>query len=425
MNTDSRHPDLPRPWWGPWRILIAVLLATLIVLALLMQTDWDLARIQELAKRQGTALTSQELGVAASPPEIVAVVGKLKNFDALTKSISYKNPSRFGLPIPEDFWTHYTDKPDLIVQLLITIDELGVDVIRETEDPNDFDLKLQSWFRIRPIANFLIMRLRLVETSHLCDESKRICRLIGNQPPNGSWSFSMRSSLINALASSLAYRLPDVKSLGGDPVDPLIPLVDDMAAYYRDCEAGQLTFEWAFFQNPEKALRAMNITVPNFLEFPVTRKFYFRLGRAGFMKKQLEWLRFLSTEPDLPGILLEAKRTSSGKRDWTALFRPSEVVSILLTHAFIVREYAMESALETEAKVRVLHAEAHGQPWPADPFDPKSGAVRRVERSGKLIGAYSVGNDGTDEAGSRSTDLCWPLYEELGRPKAGDPPPKP
>ena len=73
----------------------------------------------------------------------------------------------------------------------------------------------------------------------------------------------------------------------------------------------------------------------------------------------------------------------------------------------------------------MLAAELRATAWPIDQLDPAGKPVRRVERDGRLIGAYSVGADGVDDEGHAQTDRCWPLYAPLGTPKAGDPLPTP
>ncbi len=64
----------------------------------------------------------------------------------------------------------------------------------------------------------------------------------------------------------------------------------------------------------------------------------------------------------------------------------------------------------------VLCAELTGGPWPADRCAPAGTILRRLERDGRLIAAYSVGRNGVDDGGFATTssgfvdDQVFPLY---------------
>jgi hypothetical protein len=72
----------------------------------------------------------------------------------------------------------------------------------------------------------------------------------------------------------------------------------------------------------------------------------------------------------------------------------------------------------TLLRCRLVSAELKRQAWPRDCFDPTGATLRRIERDGRLIGAYSVGFDGVDNHGQHSRDECWQLYAPLSRPSA-------
>ena len=81
--------------------------------------------------------------------------------------------------------------------------------------------------------------------------------------------------------------------------------------------------------------------------------------------------------------------------------------------------------LKTTLNLRLLSADLAGTAWPVDPDDPAGVILRKIHRDGRLIGAYSVGPDGRDDGGDTRNDWCFALREQLGSPKASDPPPKP
>jgi hypothetical protein len=60
--------------------------------------------------------------------------------------------------------------------------------------------------------------------------------------------------------------------------------------------------------------------------------------------------------------------------------------------------------------LRILLAELQGQSWPMDPFDREKNQLHRLEREGKLMGAYSFGQNRKDDGGDKTKDDYFPLY---------------
>jgi hypothetical protein len=284
---------------------------------------------------------------------------------------------------------------------------------------------------VKRTIDFLCDRLRAVEPSELPVEVHRICRLIKTIPPNSTLCFVIKWGSLKRLLASLTYRLADIGATVPDTIDPALALVEDLPSFYRECAKGQLVYQWVFLQDASRRVRDQGMNLPKILDTRAGLEFWCRAGRSGVLQKQLEWLRFLSTGPDLVSMWQESKGYRIA-RGWTIMLRPADLLTIALMPDYkdlnpwtSEREITVRMTLELSLLARVLHAETHGSDWPSDVFDPNGNPLRRIERGGKLIGAYSVGEDGIDDHGSRSSDKCWPLYEELGRPKAKDPVPAP
>lgn len=64
----------------------------------------------------------------------------------------------------------------------------------------------------------------------------------------------------------------------------------------------------------------------------------------------------------------------------------------------------------TTLRGRLIAAELQGQPWPIDTFDETDALLRPITRDGRIIAAYSVGDDGIDQGGNEKKDLIFPLY---------------
>jgi hypothetical protein len=72
--------------------------------------------------------------------------------------------------------------------------------------------------------------------------------------------------------------------------------------------------------------------------------------------------------------------------------------------------------VQCELRLRLMAAELRGQPWPVDPYDPSGKPLRPFLRDGKLMGAYSVYEDGVDDGGAKRKDRYFPLYGPLEAP---------
>jgi hypothetical protein len=66
--------------------------------------------------------------------------------------------------------------------------------------------------------------------------------------------------------------------------------------------------------------------------------------------------------------------------------------------------------IKAQIHIQVILAELRNEPLPKDPFDPAGGLLRRFERDGKLIGVYSLGENGVDDGGDKNKDYYFPLY---------------
>jgi hypothetical protein len=119
---------------------------------------------------------------------------------------------------------------------------------------------------------------------------------------------------------------------------------------------------------------------------------------------------------------LTATRAAEATARQASWWRPG---TLLPAMTLPVATPVIAGAHSARLRLLVLAAELRGAAWPIDQLDPAGKPVRRVERDGRLIGAYSVGADGVDDEGHPQADRCWPLYAPLGTPRAGDPVPTP
>ena len=63
--------------------------------------------------------------------------------------------------------------------------------------------------------------------------------------------------------------------------------------------------------------------------------------------------------------------------------------------------------------LQLLMAELRREPWPIDLFDPTRQPLRKLLRDGKVIGAYSIGENQVDDGGDQKKDLSFLLFGPL------------
>ena len=72
---------------------------------------------------------------------------------------------------------------------------------------------------------------------------------------------------------------------------------------------------------------------------------------------------------------------------------------------FVQNPYSIRRFFAVVLHARLIAAELRGSPWPIDVLDRTGAPLRRWEKDGRLIGAYSVGPDGVDDGGDPKKDI--------------------
>jgi len=108
------------------------------------------------------------------------------------------------------------------------------------------------------------------------------------------------------------------------------------------------------------------------------------------------------------------RQEHQGLRSWM----PDEILSKMFMGALTT---IMQSNVTVQLRLRMMAAELRGNPWPIDPFDPSGKTLRRFERDGQVMGAYTVYEDGVDHGGAKPKDRYFPLYGPLDPPVSTTP----
>lgn len=183
----------------------------------------------------------------------------------------------------------------------------------------------------------------------------------------------------------------------------------------------------------DSVFRAMSFALPALMANRPGMDFFFRCGRAPIVARAIDtaaWCRSHGL-PSSCAQVLQAAPALPPRSLWSI---PRDLLGMTMDGAYCgcaahpapvpIMHYLLMEHLKVSTRLHLVAADLDGSAWPVDPGDPAGGRLREIRRDGRLIGAYAVGPDGRDDGGDKRNDWCWPLREELGNPKASDPPPK-
>lgn len=232
--------------------------------------------------------------------------------------------------------------------------------------------------------------------------------------------YGNRFRLLRPAAYALCARL-GVGDLPRDEelVADLGALADLLEEECRNSAAGRLREIFRISRrNPGSLLRELGIMIPAVYESGLGILCLERFGRGPLLDKLAAWDAAARAAPDMRTLMAYGRPAvwPPPKSGWDllpnrylpSLFKPWQVAS---------------GHFPGISRFRLLAAELGGTPWPEDLLAAPGVRFQRVERDGRLVGAYSVGMDGRDDGGFRSGDSCIPLGGIMGRPRMGDPPP--
>ncbi len=212
----------------------------------------------------------------------------------------------------------------------------------------------------------------------------------------------------------LVHRLVDRR----EQLRPMADWLESMAQHYLDGQPQLaqhiLREDLTSFRHGEQVFRERGMGLPNWLTIGPAVDLAMRVERASLLRAELSWLQFLNAHPAQPRVWLdEAERRSAALvNDGSWLRADLHQQLLVLQHPHVVRQLVFAVLY-----ARLLAAELRGSPWPVDLCDRAGSPLRRWEKDGQLIGAYSVGPDGLDDGAVSQKDLLFRLVL--------DPPPPP
>lgn len=419
MTDDDQRP---RRRLRGWRLLLAWSAGLLLLLALLLgigvpiwlRSTSDLGRVDARARALGIAPTWTEAGLTRSAPERIALQEELERLQPVLKSWDAAKPRGApspltpGLPTPPAMTAHHAALDRARMERLLTIcDALGTEpVIRDVE--MTYATKVPGIPVAMGASKLLAERVVLADDAGLPREIARLLDLAERTDSRTVIGHLVRTAIARLAARAITMRLPALRATGDEAVaiaDRLRRMADALSAGTGDACAGE-------FRCARASLLASG-GIPEFMG-GMKGRLLVRAGREAVLARLLDIADAARAAP-IPRLAamgrIELELEREDRR--TAIPWPSRVLSGLIIPAVTLATRKPEVAA---VHLRLVAAELTGTPWPADLLDPGGVPLRRIERDGRVVGAYSVGTDGRDDGGDDKRDERFALHGPLDPP---------
>lgn len=395
---------------------------TLLLLAICTGLWWwyddsDLREVKQRAKGLGLPVTWAETGRVLTTGKRLATWKEmiaLRERSSLRSYATSSNPKTLRkafTPITPALraW-HEKLSPGDMYRLLELIDELGTGlvVLHSSLNMRDSYPEMEQY---RNLTDLLRERLLLAPTEQVGEEGRRLLGIISTWETPTMVSAFIRMRTFNEILVTLSERWQDLQQHGQD----LIPLITRLTALMSDCvvqgETGQFLQFLDLVEHPPSYSECLGLGVIADGSWDGSpRPWMFRTGRRHLLDTQIDWIVMLRGETPLrTAIQFGMDLEREPYREWRLHRR-------LARHFMMRPDVSMQALERCRMHAALFVAELQSGPWPIDSFDPLLHPLRRVERDGMLIGAYSVGEDGVDDGGIPRKDAYFPLYGPLEPP---------
>ena len=366
-------------------------------------SDSDLEAVREQARLQGRPLSWSDMGLKPADPErlrmwkrVTELTAKLKSYQTIPSSQRKGGPIfKLWDPIPQEMRDyHQALDGAAITELIELLDRLGYQPLVLHEKQTFESSMVSETDHARELMRFMQERLLLADSSDTGAWGRRMIASCRRYSADSISQDMIRTALVGIAIGSITRRLTDLKL-----TDPNIA-VDIMTI--QPTHAHLLhAIDGEFLITLDKYSRRVYYTDHDSW-MPL-------ISRAG---RQNALLSFLNDHRELD--LLDDQRSLAWARSAEAKIRiaqggipyPSLILRGLSLPAWWYIRINQKNALRNS----LLAAELQGQPWPIDTFDATGAVLRPITRDGRIIAAYSVGDDGIDQGGNEKKDHVFPLY---------------
>ncbi len=401
-------------WLRGWRLLalsvVALLLTAVGAFLIWLHSDADLRAVEAEAAALGVPTRWEQLGRAVSAPDRVAIWNRVV---ALRARLAVFEPGiqgrprlpKPGQPVPEEMRRHYAslDVADLKA-LDSVLDALGGEVLIQHAEYR-LSTKTPHIFEYRKLINLQRDQVMLAEPESVVSMSVRALDAAATLEPAPLIGYLVRVACDQMIAGAIVFRLRDIPDDDRSVLAArLARAVDEGPRLLRTAIQTEWLYMFGAMREPPRSIGV----ILGGDEWPaMAASFVGRAGRSGALHIPLHWSRFVSGEPTMPQLVAEAARIDA-MVDAESGWLPSTPMRRSLETGFasLIRFHA-----NRHMQLAVLAAELSGSTWPDDAY--AAGPLRRIERDGRLIAAYSVGSDGVDDGGDRKKDRIIELYGTL------------
>lgn len=394
---------MPRKRLRTWFVLAATVVGLLLVSVLSgwiwVRSDGDIRAVEEEATALGINLTPPLPSL--TDPVRMAQAKLVEAKASALLSASYVSTSwHRGLPLTQETRTNLQETPTRdICEFAQSLIDLGPDPIVLSGPVRPF----MSWSKIAVLQNRMLVAEPIELELCLAAMQMQIDRAL--REPKSWWAWTY----LHDFCGRLPYRMSDQR----ERLRPLAAWLDAKATHLLEdlprAAEELLIQDLSMIRKDDLFFRVRGMQLPAWMSYPTTMAIAMRLERERLLRAELSWHVFLATHRMQPRMWMAeaAHRSAALVKDGSWLGAHLHEQALFLQHPYNLRRM-----VGIVLHARLLAAEIYDSPWPVDLLDPAENPLRRWEKDGRLIGAYSVGPNGIDDGGDRVSDITLRLYLE-------------
>ena len=301
--------------------------------------------------------------------------------------------------------------PTTIAEFLLLLDQLPEETLIEQTDRSLTSAGLEiAW--LREVVRYQQERVLLAAPDQVARETERLLRFLDIQDSQLLIELLVQVSLFEMGMNVVSGRLAELRMQMPSLADRLERLSQRLESHLTNALTGEFILANHTCEDPFETRKAMGPFASDSLWDGLLFGLEVRAGRGPLLRREMDWIQLAHRHPTPADLVLAARditRESQALRTWM----PSETLSGQLMGAVSL---VLKLTACCQLRLQVMSAELRGEAWPIDAFDPAGKPLRRLERDGALMGAYSVYEDGFDNGGDKKLDRYFPLYGPLELP---------
>jgi hypothetical protein len=396
-----------------WVAVILIVCITIVVAAMVCYRLWlsstgDLAAVIAMAKSQSIATSTAEMGFVTDAPErvkqwerLATLSGRIGFWGRRRNSAESLQGTSLavGTPIPDALLQfHDSIDPQDLSDLLSLVDALdsGPIILRSDYSMLSIFPELQT---VRAVNQLLVQRVDLAPPEDLLREIDRLLSCSALLPDQSlTHCFASVGCLVRAL-NAISRRLPDIRTDRAQVADAISRRIKVLPQSFATSLVGSFAMHVALFTTLAPQLRLDQFGsacggngwdwLPNAAVI--------RLGRAHVLRDELIWMQIVHLQ-QYPSTLMQLAMEADDRQEQTVREGPGGALTAIFAMPHHTIYLPVHRAI---LHAQLLMAELLGRPWPADPFDPQHRPLRPLQRHGRVVGAYSLGESVEDLQGKK------------------------